>query len=138
MPIVIGKANIRFSKSQFDIMENYKPFITKGFLSLIGSQAFFQVYTFLDSDWIIICNIAGFYYAVNVMYFYICPNISMNALFKFFNKNCLLLFYQNNYKPFITKGFLSLIGSQTFFQVYTFLDSDLNTLIANAIKNERT
>jgi hypothetical protein len=50
MPIVIGKAHLRFSKSQFDIMENYKPFITKGFLSLIGSQTFFQVYTFLDSD----------------------------------------------------------------------------------------
>ena len=29
MPIVIEKANLRFIKSQFDIMENYKPFITK-------------------------------------------------------------------------------------------------------------
>jgi hypothetical protein len=28
MPIVIGKANLRFSKSQFDIMENNKLFIT--------------------------------------------------------------------------------------------------------------
>jgi hypothetical protein len=58
-PIVIGKANLRFSKSQFDIMENYKPFITKGFVSLIGSQTvkvkwkahnFVQIYTFLDRD----------------------------------------------------------------------------------------
>jgi hypothetical protein len=31
MSIVIEKANLRFSRSQFDIMENYKPFITKGF-----------------------------------------------------------------------------------------------------------
>jgi hypothetical protein len=29
MPIVIEKANIRFIQSQFDIMENYKPFKTK-------------------------------------------------------------------------------------------------------------
>ena len=29
MPIAIEKANQRFMKSQFDIMENYKPFITK-------------------------------------------------------------------------------------------------------------
>ena len=29
MPIVIERANLRFLKSQFDIMENYKPFITK-------------------------------------------------------------------------------------------------------------
>jgi hypothetical protein len=36
MRIVIEKANLRFSKSQFDIMEIYKPFITKGFVSLIG------------------------------------------------------------------------------------------------------
>ena len=36
MPIVIEKANLRFSKSQFDIKENNKPFITKGFVSLIG------------------------------------------------------------------------------------------------------
>jgi flagellar assembly factor FliW len=38
MPIVIGKANLRFSKSQFDIMENNKPLITKGFASLIGAK----------------------------------------------------------------------------------------------------
>jgi hypothetical protein len=45
-----------------------------------------------------------------------------------------------NYKPFIIKGFVSLIGSQTvkvkwtahtFFQIYTFVDSDFNTLIEN-------
>ena len=29
MPIVIEKANLRFPKSQFDIMENYKPCIIK-------------------------------------------------------------------------------------------------------------
>jgi hypothetical protein len=29
MPIVIERANIKFLKSQFDIMENYNPFITK-------------------------------------------------------------------------------------------------------------
>jgi hypothetical protein len=28
MPSVIERANLRFLKSQFDIMENYKPFIT--------------------------------------------------------------------------------------------------------------
>ena len=54
-------ANLRFSKSQFDIMEKYKPFITKGFVSLIGAKTylqpikillitFFQINTFLDSD----------------------------------------------------------------------------------------
>jgi hypothetical protein len=42
MPIVIEKANLRFSKSQFDIMENYKPFITKGFVSLIGVKTSLQ------------------------------------------------------------------------------------------------
>ena len=42
MPIVIEKANLRFSKSQFDIMENYKPFITKGFASLIGVKTILQ------------------------------------------------------------------------------------------------
>jgi hypothetical protein len=31
MPIVIGKANLRFSKSQFDIMENNKPLIETRF-----------------------------------------------------------------------------------------------------------
>jgi hypothetical protein len=29
LPIVIENANLRFPKCQFDIMENYKPFITK-------------------------------------------------------------------------------------------------------------
>jgi hypothetical protein len=29
MPIVIENANLRFPKCQFDIMENYKPFIAK-------------------------------------------------------------------------------------------------------------
>ena len=38
MPI----ANLRFSKSQFDIMETYKPFITKGFVSLIGAETYLQ------------------------------------------------------------------------------------------------
>jgi hypothetical protein len=38
MPIVIKKVNIRFSKSQFSIMENYKPLITKGLVSLIGAK----------------------------------------------------------------------------------------------------
>jgi hypothetical protein len=42
MPIVIEKANLRFSKSQFDIMENYKTFITKGFASLIGVKTSLQ------------------------------------------------------------------------------------------------
>ena len=42
MPIVIEKANLRFSKSQFDIMEKYKPFITKGFVSLIGAKTHLQ------------------------------------------------------------------------------------------------
>jgi hypothetical protein len=42
MPIVIEKANLRFSKSQFDIMENYKPFITKGFVSIIGVMTSLQ------------------------------------------------------------------------------------------------
>jgi hypothetical protein len=42
MPIVIGKANLRSSKSQFDIMGNYKPFITKGFVSLIGAKTSLQ------------------------------------------------------------------------------------------------
>jgi hypothetical protein len=40
--IVIEKANLRFSRSQFDIMENYKPFITKGFVSLIGVKTSLQ------------------------------------------------------------------------------------------------
>ena len=38
MPI----ANLRFSKSQFDIMEKYKPFISKGFVSLIGAKTYIQ------------------------------------------------------------------------------------------------
>jgi hypothetical protein len=42
MSIVIEKANLRFSRSQFDIMENYKPFITKGFVSLIGVKTSLQ------------------------------------------------------------------------------------------------
>ena len=29
LPIVIDNANLRFPKCQFDLMENYKPFITK-------------------------------------------------------------------------------------------------------------
>ena len=47
MPIVIEKANLRFSKSQFDIMENYKLFITKGFVSLIGAKTRLQPITIL-------------------------------------------------------------------------------------------
>jgi hypothetical protein len=42
MPIVIEKANLRFLKSQFDIMENYKPFITKEFVTLIGVKTCLQ------------------------------------------------------------------------------------------------
>ena len=42
MPIVIEKTNLRFSKSQFDIMENYKLFITKGFVALIGAKTLLQ------------------------------------------------------------------------------------------------
>jgi hypothetical protein len=42
MPIVIEKANLRFIKSQFDIMENYKPFIKKWFVSLIGDKTSLQ------------------------------------------------------------------------------------------------
>ena len=42
MPIVIEKANLRFLKSQFDIMENYKPFMTKGFVSLISAKTSLQ------------------------------------------------------------------------------------------------
>ena len=42
MRIVIEKANLRFSKSQFDIMENNKPFITNGFVSLIGAKTSLQ------------------------------------------------------------------------------------------------
>jgi hypothetical protein len=42
MPIVIEQANLRFSKSQFDIMENNKPFITKGFVSLIDAKTHLQ------------------------------------------------------------------------------------------------
>jgi len=38
MPIVIEKPNVRVLKSQSDIMEDYKPFITKGFVSLIGNK----------------------------------------------------------------------------------------------------
>ena len=47
MPIVIEKANLRFSKSQFDIMENYKLFISKGFISLIGAKIRLQPITIL-------------------------------------------------------------------------------------------
>jgi hypothetical protein len=47
MPIVIEKANLRFIKSQFDIMENYKPFITKWFVSLIGDKTRLQPITIL-------------------------------------------------------------------------------------------
>jgi hypothetical protein len=42
MRIVIEKTNLKFSKSQFDIMENDKPFITKGFVSLIGVKTSLQ------------------------------------------------------------------------------------------------
>ena len=35
MPIEIENPNVKVSKSQSDIMEDYKPFITKGFVSLI-------------------------------------------------------------------------------------------------------
>jgi hypothetical protein len=43
MPIVIENANLRFPKCQFDIMENYKPFITKWFVSLIGDTTSLQL-----------------------------------------------------------------------------------------------
>jgi hypothetical protein len=43
MPIVIENANLRFPKCQFDIMENYKPFIAKWFMSLIGDQTSLQL-----------------------------------------------------------------------------------------------
>jgi hypothetical protein len=42
MPIVIEKANLWSSKCQFDIMENYKPFMTKGFVSLLGVKTSLQ------------------------------------------------------------------------------------------------
>ena len=42
MPIAIERANLRFLKSQFDIMENDKPFITKWFVSLIGDTTSLQ------------------------------------------------------------------------------------------------
>ena len=38
MPIVVKKVNLRFSKSQFYTMENYKLLITKGLVSLIGAK----------------------------------------------------------------------------------------------------
>ena len=38
MPIVIEKPNLRVLKSQSDIMEEYRPFITNGFVSLIGDK----------------------------------------------------------------------------------------------------
>jgi hypothetical protein len=47
MPIVIEKANLRFSKSQFDIMENYKILITKRFVSLIGAKTRLQPFEIL-------------------------------------------------------------------------------------------
>ena len=43
MPIVIENANLRFPKCQFDIMENYKPFITMWFMSLIGDKTSLQL-----------------------------------------------------------------------------------------------
>ena len=42
MPIVIVKPNLRVSKSQSDIMEDYKPFKIKGFVSLIGDETSLQ------------------------------------------------------------------------------------------------
>jgi hypothetical protein len=42
MPIVIEKGNLRLSKSQLDIMENNKPLITNGFVSLIGAKTSLQ------------------------------------------------------------------------------------------------
>jgi hypothetical protein len=42
MIIVIENANLRFPKCQFDIMENYKPFITKWFVSLIADKTSLQ------------------------------------------------------------------------------------------------
>ena len=42
MPIVVEKANLRFSKSQLDIMDNYKLFLTKWFVSLIGDETSLQ------------------------------------------------------------------------------------------------
>jgi hypothetical protein len=38
--------NLRFSKSQFDIMEKYKAFITKGFVSLIGAKTKYNHFQF--------------------------------------------------------------------------------------------
>jgi len=42
MPIVIEKPNLKVSKSQSDIMEDYKPFKTKGFVWLIGDETSLQ------------------------------------------------------------------------------------------------
>jgi hypothetical protein len=47
MPIAIDNANLRFPKCQFDIMENYKPFITKWFVSLIGDETSLQLINIL-------------------------------------------------------------------------------------------
>jgi hypothetical protein len=47
MPIVIENANLRFPKCQFDIMENYKPFIAKWFVSLIGDKTSLQLINIL-------------------------------------------------------------------------------------------
>ena len=47
MPILIEKANLKFSKSQFDIMENNKLFITKGFASLIAAKTRLQTINIL-------------------------------------------------------------------------------------------
>ena len=43
IPIVIENANLRFPKCQFAIMENYKPLITKWFVSLIGAKTSLQL-----------------------------------------------------------------------------------------------
>ena len=42
MPIKIEKPNSRVLKSKSDIMEDYKPFITEGFVSLIGDNTSLQ------------------------------------------------------------------------------------------------
>ena len=47
MPIVIENANLRFPKCKFDIMEKYKPFITKWFVSLIGYTTSLQLINIL-------------------------------------------------------------------------------------------
>ena len=38
MFVEVEKSNLRVSKSQFDMIEDHKPFITTGFVSLISDE----------------------------------------------------------------------------------------------------